>query len=159
MSLEIAFPTEPTYFLAYGPDGVRHPGVPKPNQVTTTGQPTLINDPDAEVFAAAVDAAGVADFNPLPDVGEWVVKDHIYTHEGRTLVCYQSHWRTIDDPFTVPALFGKAKAPGDPWVQPTGAHDAYPLGAIVTHRGKTWKSLIPANTTIPGDDPRWWEEI
>jgi hypothetical protein len=27
---------------------------------------------------------------------------------------------------------------GDPWRQPTGAHDAYPLGAIVTHNGQTW---------------------
>ena len=24
------------------------------------------------------------------------------------------------------------------WVQPTGAHDAYPAGAVVTHNGKVW---------------------
>jgi len=32
---------------------------------------------------------------------------------------------------------------GDPWTQPTGAHDAYAKGITVTHGGKTWESLTP----------------
>lgn len=36
------------------------------------------------------------------------------------------------------------------WVQPTGAHDAYDLGAKVTHNGKKWTSDIKANTYEPG---------
>jgi hypothetical protein len=40
--------------------------------------------------------------------------------------------------------------PGDPWRQPTGAHDAYPLDAKVTHEGKTWRSTIAANVWEPG---------
>lgn len=36
------------------------------------------------------------------------------------------------------------------WVQPTGAHDAYALGALVTHAGKTWRSTTPANVWEPG---------
>lgn len=43
---------------------------------------------------------------------------------------------------------GTATAPA--WVQPTGAHDAYPLGASVTHNAKKWRSLIPANVWAPG---------
>lgn len=39
---------------------------------------------------------------------------------------------------------------GDPWRQPTGAHDAYPLGAIVTHNDKTWESTVAANVWEPG---------
>ena len=39
---------------------------------------------------------------------------------------------------------------GDPWVQPTGAHDAYAKGITVTHGGKTWESLTPANVWTPG---------
>ena len=37
-----------------------------------------------------------------------------------------------------------------PWVQPTGAGDAYPLGARVTHLGKTWESTVEANVWEPG---------
>lgn len=36
------------------------------------------------------------------------------------------------------------------WVQPTGAHDAYGLGAKVTWNGKKWTSDINANTYEPG---------
>lgn len=39
---------------------------------------------------------------------------------------------------------------GDPWRQPTGAHDAYPLGAHVTHNGKEWESSVAANVWEPG---------
>lgn len=38
----------------------------------------------------------------------------------------------------------------DPWVQPQGAHDAYALGAIVSHSGARWRSLITANVWVPG---------
>lgn len=43
-----------------------------------------------------------------------------------------------------------AHTDGQPWVQPTGAHDAYPLAATVTHDDKTWESLIPFNVWAPG---------
>lgn len=46
---------------------------------------------------------------------------------------------------------------GDAWVQPTGAHDAYPLDWIVTHNGAEWASLIPANVWEPGVSG--WREI
>lgn len=35
------------------------------------------------------------------------------------------------------------------WVQPTGAHDAYPMGYTVTHSGVTWRSLTAANVWEP----------
>ncbi len=35
------------------------------------------------------------------------------------------------------------------WVQPTGAHDAYPLGAEVTHNGFNWRNT--------GSDANVWE--
>lgn len=35
------------------------------------------------------------------------------------------------------------------WVQPTGAQDAYPLGAVVTHNGQTWENT--------GSDANVWE--
>lgn len=36
------------------------------------------------------------------------------------------------------------------WNQPTGAHDAYPVGAKVTHKSKNWENLTPANVWEPG---------
>ena len=47
---------------------------------------------------------------------------------------------------------------GDPWTQPTGAHNAYQFGAVVTDAGKTWISLIPANVWRPGVSG-WREQV
>lgn len=42
------------------------------------------------------------------------------------------------------------RTPGDPWVQPLGAHDTYPKGWPVTHAGKAWESLVDNNVWEPG---------
>jgi poly-gamma-glutamate capsule biosynthesis protein CapA/YwtB (metallophosphatase superfamily) len=54
------------------------------------------------------------------------------------------------------ALMEDAHTDGAAWVQPTGAHNAYALGATVTHNGKTWENLTPANVWQSGNtaDPR-----
>lgn len=36
------------------------------------------------------------------------------------------------------------------WVQPTGTHDSYSLGAEVMHAGKNWVSLVDGNVWEPG---------
>lgn len=41
-------------------------------------------------------------------------------------------------------------AEGEAWVQPTGAHDAYPKDWVVTHNDGSWKSLVDANVWEPG---------
>ena len=48
------------------------------------------------------------------------------------------------------ALMEDAHTDGAAWTQPTGAHDAYPLGAKVTHNGRTWTSTVAANVWEPG---------
>ena len=45
---------------------------------------------------------------------------------------------------------------GDVWRQPTSAVDAYPKDWTVTHDGKTWVSLTPANVWQP---PTSWREV
>ena len=55
------------------------------------------------------------------------------------------------------ALMQDAHEDGAAWVQPTGAHDAYALGATATHGGKTWESLTPANVWAPGVSG--WREV
>ena len=56
------------------------------------------------------------------------------------------------------ALMADAHTDGQPWVQPTGAHDAYPLDITVTHEGKVWESLTPANVWEPGVSG-WREQV
>lgn len=51
----------------------------------------------------------------------------------------------------------EAHEDGNAWVQPTGAHDAYAKGVTVTHAGKTWESLTPANVWAPGVSG--WREV
>lgn len=36
------------------------------------------------------------------------------------------------------------------WVQPTGAHDAYNIGDIVSHNGQLWISTVASNVWEPG---------
>jgi len=42
------------------------------------------------------------------------------------------------------------------WVQPTGAHDAYPLGMWVTHNGYDFVSLLEANVWEPTPESNFW---
>ena len=55
------------------------------------------------------------------------------------------------------ALMTDAHTDGQPWVQPTGVHDAYTKGITVKHDGKTWESMIFANVWAPGVSG--WREV
>lgn len=78
------------------------------------------------------------------------LRDAVVSHKGKT-------WESLLD-FNVwePGISGW-RAQADPeqpetapaWVQPTGAHDAYPYGAKVTHAGKTWSSTVANNVWAP----------
>lgn len=46
---------------------------------------------------------------------------------------------------------------GSEWVQPEGAHEAYPAGYIATHLGKEWVSLVRGNVWEPGVSA--WREV
>jgi len=60
----------------------------------------------------------------------------------------------IDNNVWSPDTYGwELEASGDEypeWVQPTGTHDAYALGAIVAHNGQLWISTVDANVWEPG---------
>ena len=73
---------------------------------------------------------------------------------GNLYKCVQAHRsQTGWEPENTPALWNKI---GDPteeypeWSQPLGAHDAYPLGAKVSHNGKKWTSDVANNVWEPG---------
>lgn len=45
------------------------------------------------------------------------------------------------------------------WIQPITSEDSYNEGDKVSHNGKKYISKINGNTTEPGFDERWWEEV
>ncbi len=87
---------------------------------------------------------------------EWVAGEGVLVgtrrlYEGVLYECLQAHQTEFAPPL-VPALW-RVVTQGDepqPWVQPTGAHDAYQLGDRVTYNGQTWESTINANVWAPG---------
>ena len=64
--------------------------------------------------------------------------------------------RAMDD-IARSVLAAQGITDGDEWVQPTDATNAYPKDWTVTHDGKTWVSLTPANVWPPGVSG--WREI
>ena len=104
--------------------------------ILQTGYLTALGRADGEPY---VPPTGAHDAYPLG----WNV-----THDGKTWVSLTaanvwepgvSGWREVVEEGGVPI-----------WVQPTGAHDAYALGSVVTHNGSTWTSTVNANTWEPG---------
>lgn len=79
-------------------------------------------------------------------------------HEDILYRCVQGH--TSQDNWTpdaTPALWTRVRVEEWPeWVQPTGAQDAYPIGAKVSHNGQHWISNVDNNTWEPG--VYGWEE-
>ena len=97
------------------------------------------------------------------NVGRQVHPGEFYTYDGTDVYrVIQGHVTQADwSPPLVPALFlylppaGPSGCP--PFVQPTGAHDAYAIGDCVEFEGANYVSLIGANTYSPSAYPAGWE--
>ena len=83
--------------------------------------------------------------------------DDIVAYDGALYRCAQAHTSQAGwTPDTTRALWTpRGVSADDPeavpeWVQPTGAHDAYPMGAHVMHGGIEWVSDLDANVWEPG---------
>ena len=87
-------------------------------------------------------------------VGYWTPLPPYQIPEFVMFKCVQAHISQSDwTPPAVPALwtiyYDPAAGP-QPWVQPTGAQDAYAIGAQVTHNGNLWESTVADNVWEPG---------
>lgn len=75
-------------------------------------------------------------------------------HNGLLYRCVQAHTSQADwTPDAAASLWALAADPAEEWPawsQPLGAHDAYELGAKVSHNGKHWVSTQPNNVWEPG---------
>ena len=88
-----------------------------------------------------------------------------YQYEGVLYKVLQDHttqetWTPTD----APSLFAKVLIPDDteiyPWEQPDSTNP-YMKGDKVTHKGKTWESLVDDNVWQPGEvgTESLWKEI
>jgi hypothetical protein len=88
--------------------------------------------------------------------GEALEIGQVRTWDNKRYVVVQSHTTQAGwQPPNVPALFVYKPSPNDgdlypQWIQPTGAQDAYALGARVTHNSLNWESQYNANVWEPG---------
>lgn len=112
---------------------------------------------DADSMTMDELAACVPLFDDWDDGGIAYAVDDIVAYGGALYRCAQAHtsqadwtpdasralWTpmglSMDDPEAVPE-----------WVQPTGAHDAYPQGTHVMHSGVEWVSDVDGNVWEPG---------
>ena len=90
---------------------------------------------------------------PLWAIGIEYAVDTVIRYEDALYRCVQAHTSQADwTPPSAPALWVKIADPSEEWpvwVQPTGAHDAYAMGAKVSHLEKHWTSDIDANVYEP----------
>lgn len=97
---------------------------------------------------------------PEWESGVAYVKDDRICYQNQLYKCLQGH--TSQDnwaPDTAVSLWVAVSDPAEEWPQwkqPTGAHDAYPKGAKVTHNGKRYTSNVDGNTWEP---PTQWTEF
>lgn len=102
------------------------------------------------------DEAGAeyASFFPAWQVGQSYPAGDRFRWEGNLYKVLQEHTSQGDwPPDKAVSLYVRIADPAEEWpewVQPLGAHDAYPQGAKVSHQGKHWVSEIDANTYEPG---------
>lgn len=99
----------------------------------------------------------------FPDwkVNIFVEVGSVYMYEDNLYEVVQAHTTQADwTPPIAKSLWKRYYEPSDdpwPWVQPTGAHDAYPLGARVLYNGNIYESTIDANVWAP--DVTGWKNL
>ena len=118
----------------------------------------------AKAIRAAMDAAGsvlddgqalgAAALYPLWAAGVDYKTGARVRYNGLLYRVLQGHTSLANwTPDAAVSLFVRIDEPGEAWpvwIQPLGAHDAYPLGAQVTHGGGRWLSAVDGNIWEPG---------
>lgn len=119
-----------------------------------------------EVLTEPAFASALATLQALPTYPAWqnataYTIGAIVEYGGKLWRNVQAHTSQLDwTPPIVPALWTTAHEAGviPAWVQPTGQQDSYPLDALVTRNGRTWKSLTAANIYAPGEIGTWRDQ-
>ena len=101
---------------------------------------------------------GVELFPRWLDDADYTVDDRV-NYSGTLYKCLLAHTSQPSwTPDVSPSLWVRVDDPSiewPEWIQPTGATDAYPMGAKVSHNGKHWISNVDGNVWEP---PIQWTE-
>ena len=123
-----------------------------------------------QMFAATLteeQALEIATVYPVWEPGKAYAEGDIISHgtnatgDPQLYKVVQAHTSQADWlPEATPALydaFGLDESGYPVWSQPSGAHDAYNTGDIVSYNGTLYKSLMDGNTYSPEAYPQGWE--
>lgn len=143
---EINNPSKRTFWKT---TGAEHEGFTDIDQVTTTGQPSMISDTDASTIFPALPSSGT------------LTEGDIYSYSDGMVIVIQTHVRTIYAPEDTPALFSvyRANNEGAAWIE----NEKVIGGDVRTHVSKMW-ICIQSHTTLKGWEPDktpalWKEKI
>ena len=124
-----------------------------------TQAPSLSDD-------VAEKAAGL--FEPWDGDGHRYSAGDKISYEGALYVCLQPHTSQPDwTPAAAPSLWARNLAAADSsdgeppaWVQPDSTN-GYAQGAVVSHGGKVWRSMVDSNVWEPGvtGTEGLWQEV
>lgn len=138
-------------------------GVPE-GEVTDLG---VFQSPNKNVDGSNVPDVPLTDLVPNIKFPEW--EQPVGAHDAikaKTVVFYKGElWVSlIDANVWEPGVSGWRRFSEDPnviqpYVQPTGAHDAYKKGDKVSYKGSNYESLIDANVWAPDVYPAGWKKI
>lgn len=139
----------------------KHSGQDKTNIVVSfVSMPEIVPDTGTSYLACLLltDEQAVAApflFNEWdPDGVSYKAEASKVTYENLLYKCLQDHVSQQSwNPKDAVSLWVRIDDPADEWPewrQPTGAHDAYKLGAKVSHNEKHWVSNVDNNTWEPG---------
>lgn len=125
------------------------------NKILTEGLSSLSAEEKAEYMAGMKGAYNYA-------VGDYFTYGVNGVGDPQLYKVVQAHTSQADwKPDTLPALYtpiGLTPSGYPVWTQPTGAHDAYNKGDIVSYNDKLYRSLIDGNVYSPDAYPAGWEE-
>jgi len=169
MIKEIKYPANKKHWICYNADGsVMHFGETEPNQVTSTGLPTLEGFDSEVELANFIATTDVSLYDPIPVEGEWCELNKVYAYGDDKVKCIQAHTRTHFTPEETPNLFSIIPTianlcDAEPWDAANWL--AYQtVGYLVKYNNKVWASKLPISHTwiapaLEGNGAISWEFI
>ena len=121
------------------------------NKIMTNVAISYLDDDQAESVSVLFPEWAVGVQYRAEDKEKGISADRVQ-YDGLLYRCIQSHVSQSDwTPDITPALWVRTSTEEWPeWIQPQGAHDAYPLGAKCSHNSKRWISSVDSNIWEPG---------